>query len=111
MPDGADAVLPLDAVTLRGGRAEAIAAVAPGEGVLAAGGDATPRTPLRRAGDHLRAIDIAVISGRGHCGRDGSRAAHPHRLWRHCPTPVIDAALTLFLRGTVSANGAQAERS
>ena len=40
LPSGTDAVLPLDAVTLRGHRAEAVAPVAAGDGVLAAGGDA-----------------------------------------------------------------------
>src|SRR5215472_5274906 len=39
LPRGTDAVAPLDAIALRGTRAEAIAAVAPGEGVLPAGGD------------------------------------------------------------------------
>jgi molybdopterin molybdotransferase len=42
LPNGTDAVAPLDAIALRGDRAEAIAAVAPGEGVLPAGGDAAP---------------------------------------------------------------------
>src|ERR1700694_4392275 len=40
LPDGADAIAPLDAVLVRNGRAEVIAAVAPGEGVLLAGGEA-----------------------------------------------------------------------
>ena len=40
LPSGTDAVAPLDAVTLRGDRAEAIAPVVTGEGVLPAGGDA-----------------------------------------------------------------------
>jgi molybdopterin biosynthesis enzyme len=62
LPRGTDAVAPFDAVS---DRAEAIAAVSPGEGVLAAGGDCTPRTPLRRAGDNVRAIDIAVIAAAG----------------------------------------------
>lgn len=62
MPEGTDAVLPLDAVTLRGETTEAIGSVSPGEGVLPAGGDAVPQTPLRRAGQRLRAIDIALIS-------------------------------------------------
>jgi len=62
MPEGTDAVLPLDAVTLRGEGAEAMAPVLPGEGVLVAGGDAVPQTPLRRAGQRLRAIDIAAIT-------------------------------------------------
>jgi molybdopterin molybdotransferase len=65
LPAGTDAVLPLDAVTGRGERAEAIAAVAPGDGVLAAGGDAEPGTPLRRAGERLRTVDLAVLSAAG----------------------------------------------
>ena len=45
--------------------AEAVAAVAPGEGVLAAGGDAAPATALRRAGELLRALDLAVMAAAG----------------------------------------------
>ena len=40
LPAGADAVAPLDAVTVRGDRAEVVAPVASGDGVLAAGADA-----------------------------------------------------------------------
>jgi molybdopterin molybdotransferase len=65
LPNGTDAVLPLDAIALRGDRAEAIAAVAPGEGVLAAGGDGAPKSPLRRAGECLRAVDIAAMRAAG----------------------------------------------
>jgi molybdopterin molybdotransferase len=65
LPPGTDAVAPVDAVVLRGDRAEAIATVTPGEGVLPAGGDATSRSPLRRAGERLRALDIAVMAAAG----------------------------------------------
>jgi molybdopterin molybdotransferase len=65
LPSGTDAVAPLDAIALRGSRAEAIAAVAPGDGVLAIGGDAVPTTALRRAGERLRALDLAVIAATG----------------------------------------------
>ncbi|HUC48953.1 MAG TPA: molybdopterin-binding protein [Xanthobacteraceae bacterium] len=65
MPAGTDAVLPLEAVTLYGGRAEAIAAIAPGEGMLAAGGDVSPGAILCRAGAYLRTSDIAVLSAAG----------------------------------------------
>ncbi|HEY2532378.1 MAG TPA: molybdopterin-binding protein [Xanthobacteraceae bacterium] len=61
LPSDTDAVLPLDAVVLHADRAEAVAAIAAGEGVLRAGGDATPQTPLRRAGERVRAIDTAVM--------------------------------------------------
>jgi molybdopterin biosynthesis enzyme len=65
LPSGSDAVVPLDAITLRGTRAEAIAPVAPGEGVLAPGGDAAPETALRRAGERLRALDSAAMAAAG----------------------------------------------
>src|SRR5262245_38601158 len=58
LPAGFDAVAPLDAVTVSGS-AQALAAVAPGEGVLPAGMDATAGTVLRRAGQRLRASDVA----------------------------------------------------
>jgi molybdopterin molybdotransferase len=65
LPSGTDAVVPLDAITLRGDRAEAVAPVAPGEGVLAPGGDATLATALRRAGERLRALDLAAMAAAG----------------------------------------------
>ena len=74
-----DAVAPFDAVSSRRSRRGHRRGRA-GRGVLPAGGDATPRTPLRRAGETLRAIDIAVMRCRRHCRCDRSRAAHSRRL-------------------------------
>ena len=65
LPPGTDAVLPPDAVAMRGALAEALAAAAPGEGVLAAGADIDLRKPLRRAGEKLRAVDIAILRAAG----------------------------------------------
>jgi molybdopterin molybdotransferase len=65
LPDGADAILPFDAVACRGDHIDAIAAVAAGEGVLPVGGDATPHVPLRAAGERLRSVDIAAIRSAG----------------------------------------------
>ena len=65
LPRDTDAVAPLDAIALRGTRAEAVAAVAPGEGVLVAGGDAAPAMPLRRVGERLRALDVAAMAAAG----------------------------------------------
>ncbi len=65
MPDGTDAVLPLDAVSIRGECAETIARVAPGEGVLAAGADASQQVPLRSAGARARIIDVAAFLAAG----------------------------------------------
>jgi molybdopterin biosynthesis enzyme len=65
LPSGTDAVVPLDAITLRGDRAEAVAPVAPGDGILAPGGDAAPAIALRRAGERLRALDLAAMAAAG----------------------------------------------
>ena len=41
-------------------------------------------TPLRRAGERVRAIDLAVMSGRRHRGSEPSPAANPRRVGRRC---------------------------
>jgi len=65
LPAGANAVLSRDAVVLRGPRADVVAEVAAGEGVLPTGGDALSQAPLRRAGERLRRLDIAVLVAAG----------------------------------------------
>jgi molybdopterin molybdotransferase len=60
-----DVVLPPDAVTTRGGVAEATASAVPGEGVLAAGTHARAGQVLRRAGERLRATDVALLRAAG----------------------------------------------
>jgi molybdopterin biosynthesis enzyme len=65
LPEGADAVLPHDVVTLRGDCVEAIAGLAAGDGVLPEGGNANSRAPMRRAGEKIRAIDVAVFLAAG----------------------------------------------
>lgn len=65
MPVATDAVLPPDAVTRTPQGAEAHAAATVGDGVLAAGSDAVPDKPLRRAGERLRAVDVAALQAAG----------------------------------------------
>ena len=74
LPDGADAVLAPDAVRVSGGVAEALAAAAPGDNVLAAGMDAEPKLPLRQGGERLRASDNAALAAIG-----------VDRLWTRAP--------------------------
>ncbi len=111
LPSGTDAVVPLDAITLRGDRAEAIAPVAPGEGVLAAGGDAAPATPLRRAGERLRALDLAAIAAAGIA--EVTIRAPRLALARAAAakTPVLDAVKVTLSRCTAKAGGAVSEAS
>jgi molybdopterin molybdotransferase len=61
LPLGADAVADFDAVRERTSGWEALAPLAPGEGVLAAGTDAAASEILRRAGQMLRATDAAAL--------------------------------------------------
>jgi molybdopterin molybdotransferase len=65
MPPDTDSVAPFDAVKVAGGQAEALVTINPGDGVLAAGGDCDPAIPLRRAGERLRATDVAVFAAAG----------------------------------------------
>jgi molybdopterin biosynthesis enzyme len=65
LPPGADAVAVMEAVVFRGENAEAVAPVAPGEGVLSKGADVEVGKPLRRVGMCLRSIDVAVLLAAG----------------------------------------------
>jgi molybdopterin molybdotransferase len=65
LPPGTDAVLPPDAVTVRANIAEATVSAVPGDGVLAAGADAAAGRVLRRAGERLRATDVALLRAMG----------------------------------------------
>ncbi|MEA2977025.1 MAG: molybdopterin molybdotransferase, partial [Alphaproteobacteria bacterium] len=65
LPPEADAVALMDVVVFRGECAEAVAPVAPDEGVLPKGADAEPGKPLRRVGECLRSIDAAVLRAAG----------------------------------------------
>jgi molybdopterin biosynthesis enzyme len=106
LPPQTDAVTPLDAVTLRGDRAEAITAIAPGEGVLPAGDDVNSHTPILRAGQRLRALDVAVLAAAGVT----EVTVRVPRLRLACgsmaKSPVIDAALTWLARLVEIAGGA-----
>jgi molybdopterin molybdotransferase len=65
LPSTADAVLAPDAVVTMPGQSVAQETAAPGECVLPAGADADTGAPLRRAGERLRAIDVAVLRAIG----------------------------------------------
>jgi molybdopterin biosynthesis enzyme len=65
LPPGTDAVAPLDAVTIRGDLAQALAPVAPGEGVLSAGGDAADGAALMRMGRRLDRLHVALLAAAG----------------------------------------------
>jgi molybdopterin molybdotransferase len=105
MPDGTDAVLPLDAVVLRGKSAEASATVAPGEGVLLAGGDAVPQTPLRRAGQRVRVVDLGAIPAARVEAASVRAPSIGVAVGGVRGTAVIDAALSMLVQLIFDAGG------
>ncbi len=105
LPSGTDAVLPVDAVTQRGEHTEAVVAVAVGEGVLPVGGDATPCVPLRRAGERLRAIDIAILAAVG-LAEVTARAPRISVVRGDTPpTPLIETARVMLSRAVAADGG------
>jgi molybdopterin molybdotransferase len=65
LPDGADAVAPLDAVAIRDGVAHALAPLSPGEGVLPAAADVAPGATFLPAGRRLGGVEIALLTAAG----------------------------------------------
>jgi len=109
MPEGADAIAPLDAVTHRHGQVEIIAPVGSGEGVLPAGADANRGAPLARNGQRLRRVQASVLAA---CGIERVLVSEPSvRLVRGRPAgdPIIEAAMEL-VAGEVAAAGGRAVR-
>ena len=105
LPAGTDAVLPLDAVALRDHRAEAIAPAVAGEGVLAAAADVVEQAPLRRAGERVRAIDLAVMRAAG-IGDVSLRLPKIHVVWGgDARSEPIEAALATIVRLAAEAGG------
>src|SRR5262249_42819876 len=65
LPNGADAVAPLDAVAIRDGPAHALAPVSPGEGVLPAAADGASGATFLPAGRRLGGVEIALLTAAG----------------------------------------------
>lgn len=106
MPAGTDSVLPLDAVMFHGARAEAVAVIAPGEGVLPAGGDAAAGAVLCPAGVYMRVSDIAVLAA----ARIAEVSVREPRLRIVCgsasTTPLLQAAVDMVAGAIAAAGGA-----
>ena len=111
LPSGTDAVVPLDAITLRGDRAEAIAPVAPGEGVLAPEADATPAIALRRTGERLRALDLAAMAAAGIAEVTIRSPRLALARATAAKTPVLNAAQVTLSRCAAKAGCAVSEAS
>src|SRR5215470_6455550 len=104
LPPGADAVAPLDAMTLRNGAAQVLAPVVSGEGVLPAGADVSAGAVLLAAGTRLSRVHISLLAAAG-IARAQIRAPRV-ALLRANPgsDAAIDAALN-FVAGDIGAAG------
>src|SRR5262245_15294531 len=105
LPSDADAVAPLDAVTIRDGAAQALAPVIPGEGVLPAGADGARGVALLAAGRRLGGVEIALLRA---AGVTEVRVRAPRlRLVRAGPAgdAVIDAVLGFLAEAIGSLGG------
>jgi molybdopterin biosynthesis enzyme len=112
LPPDTDAVALLDAVAIRGGLAQALAPVAPGEGVLPAGADVAQGAMLLSAGRRLDRVHVALLAA---AGVKGVRVRAPRlRLVgaRSQGDAVIDAALGCIADAIAATGGvaASAER-
>jgi molybdopterin biosynthesis enzyme len=105
IPAGADAVAPADAIEVRGAAIHVVASLAPGDGVLPAGGDMPADEPLGRADRRQRAVDLAVLAILGQNDIDVRApricvvAANPAR------DAIIDAIVSLLSRAVECGGG------
>jgi molybdopterin biosynthesis enzyme len=110
MPPGTDAVAPLDAVVERGGRYQAVAPAAAGEGVLPACADLHAGDFIARAGWRLNDFNLAMLAA---TGMDRVPVREPRiRLVtsRSAPDAMLDAAADLLARA-LHARGCAVRRS
>jgi molybdopterin molybdotransferase len=105
LPPSGDAVAPFDAVVMREEKAQALAPVAPGEGVLPAGADASGGMALLRAGRRLRPLHMTLLTLLG----VASVAIHEPRLRivraRPQPDSMIDAAIESIAQAIARGGG------
>src|SRR5580704_790199 len=99
LPPGADAVAEIDAMVVRDGGAQAVAAVTAGDGVLRAGADADGARAFARDGRRLRAGAAAALAG---AAISRIHIREPRVLViraRPMGDPIIDAAADLVAHG------------
>jgi molybdopterin molybdotransferase len=106
LPGDCDAVMAPEAVTWRGGIAEAAVEVTAGDGVLMPGTDAGTGEVLRRAGELLRAADLAAMRV---LGIESAIIRRPRIRLAHASgqTDPMAPAILAWLRHAVAADGGE----
>jgi molybdopterin biosynthesis enzyme len=102
LPVGTDAIAPTDAIEVRGSATYVFAPLAPGDGVLPAGGD-MPAGELIRP--RRRAVDLAVSAILSQAGVDARAPRISVAAARSGRDVVIDAAVSLLTRAIEGAGG------
>ncbi len=102
MPAQCDAVVPVDAVMMRGGVVEVLVPVTAGDGVLLAGGDADGRRVTLQAGRALQPLAMAALAA-AQVARVRVREPRLHVLCTR-PDAILDAAARWVAR-TIAAHG------
>ena len=104
LPEGTDSVAEIDTLVVRDGRAEAVAAVTAGEGVLPAGADADGATALGRGGQSLNVVTAGALAA-AQVARIRIREPRLCVVRTRSGDPIIDAAAVLLVRAIVAAGG------
>ena len=110
LPANTDAVAAPDAVEIRDGVANALVAVAPGEGVLTRGADVAPGATLFRTGHLISRTHLAVLSAMGR-GDISVRAPRVRIVSARPRDDVIIESIVTLLSRAVEAEGGVAIRS
>jgi molybdopterin molybdotransferase len=105
LPAAADAVAPLDAVEQRGDAVYALAPVAPGEGVLPAGGDAVAGEAMLESGRRLSRVDLAALAAL-RIAEIAVRAPRVRVVPARQAHDDIIGAIATFIAGAVASEGA-----
>jgi molybdopterin biosynthesis enzyme len=105
LPDGADAVAPVDAVDMRGSTVKLVAPLAPGDGVLPPGADGTEGDGLCRVTRRLRASDLAALAIFGMTHLEVREPRICVAAASHAPDAVIMAIVGMLARNVEAAGG------
>jgi molybdopterin biosynthesis enzyme len=106
IPGGCDCVARFDDVRIGGGQAEVLASLAPGDGVLAAGGDHDARAPSMHAGERVSPAQAAALAALG-IAKLNVRA--PRVLVAAVKTDAVLSAAADFIIRDVQHRGGSAE--
>jgi molybdopterin molybdotransferase len=103
LPANADAVAPYDTVEFRGTAANALLAVAAGEGVLPRGADIAPGAALFKVGRRISWVDLAVLTA---IGQPNVTVREPRvRIVPSRPGGTIIDGIVTLLSGAIETDG------